>query len=324
MSNPLVSVIIPTYNCAAYIVAAIESVLSQDYAPLEIIAADDGSMDDTLTVLEQFRGRIQIHSQPNRGPAAARNLAVRHANGEYLAFLDGDDLWTPGHTSTLMAHVAAHPDVKVVFGEWLEWNPDPSGIFVPLTYPPAPAHAQIDEHNSGWVYSRLLFDSILHIIATVVHRSVFDAVQGFDETLRTGSDYDFWLRVSRKFPVVKLRRLVAVYRQNPASVTNTLRRENNGYRLLRRALDNYGLCDDAGNVADGRAVSRRLADLAFAHGYRHYWRGDPRLAAEWFSRAWRDDPRRLKAAVYYGAAMAKNWGLYTPRSQESEGSRPNT
>ena len=322
MPNPLVSVIVPAYNCSAYIVEAIESVLNQDYSPLEVIVVDDGSTDDTLKVLEQFRGRIQIHCQPNRGPAAARNLAVRHASGDYLAFLDGDDLWAPGHTSALMAFVTEHADTKVAYGEWIEWMLEPSGTFPPLTYPLAPMPVQIDDHNSGWVYSKLLFDAILHIIATVIHRSVFDAVGGFDESLRTGSDYDFWLRVSRKYPVVKLRRLVAVYRQNPVSVTNTVRRENNGYRVLRRALDTYGLGDEQGHSADARAVARRLSGLAFAHGYRHFWRGDSKLAAEWFLQSWRDDRTRLKAIAYCGAAIAKSWGLYNPQRKGTPGLPP--
>lgn len=313
MGNPLVSVIVPTYNCAAYLAEALDSILTQDYAPLEIICADDGSTDDTLQVLASYGDRIRVVQQPNRGPAAARNLAVRESRGEFLAFLDADDRWLPGQPSALMAYLLRHPESKVAFGEWLVWHANENGTYAAFDAPLFPTDPEVDNAHSGWVYSSLLLDSIIHIIAAVVHRSVYDSVQGFDETLRTGSDWDFWLRVSRKFPVVKLRRPVAVYRQNPASVTHVVRKENNGFRLLQRAIDTYGLRDDAGNVADARAVSRRLSDLAFTHAYRHYWNGSPQVAADWFVRAWRHDPRRVKAAAYAVAAIAKRWGILPSR-----------
>ena len=311
--NPLVSVIVPTYNCAPYAAEALESILSQDYAPLEVICADDGSSDDTLAVLARFGDRIRVLRQPNRGPAAARNLAVREARGDFLAFLDADDRWLPGHLSVLMSYLRKHPDTKVAYGEWLVWHARDDGSYPPFETPPLAADPAVDASGSGWVYPALLLDSIIHIIATVIHRSVYDAVDGFDETLRTGSDWDFWLRASRKFPVVKLRRPVAVYRQNPASVTHVLRTENNGFRLLKRALDTYGLRDEADHVADRRAVSRRLSDLAFAHAYRHYWNGSPKVAAHWFREAWRHDPARVKAAAYLLAATARRLGIMASR-----------
>jgi glycosyltransferase involved in cell wall biosynthesis len=314
MLKPLVSVVVPTYNCGKYVAEALESALSQDHPSFEVVVVDDGSSDDTLQVLARFGDRIRVFQGPNRGPAAARNLAVRESRGEFLAFLDGDDLWLPGHLSTLVGHAQGQAGAKVVYGEWLVWHAEPSGSFSPLQRPAFPAIPEGDSEGSGWIYSKLLFDSMIHIIAAVIHRSVFDAVGGFDETLRTGSDYDFWLRVSRRFAVVKLRRPVAVYRQNVASVTYTVRRENNPYRVVKGALDSFGLRDAQGNQADRRAVSRRLADLAVSHGYRHFRRGDPRIASEWFGRAWRHDPRRLKLVAWFLAASAKRIAAVFVRS----------
>jgi glycosyltransferase involved in cell wall biosynthesis len=282
MSRPLVSVIVPTYNCERFIGEAIGSVLAQSYEPLEVIAVDDGSVDGTVRLLRDFGERVRVFTQVNRGPAAARNHAVQHARGEYLAFLDGDDLWLPGQPAVLMDHVERQPQTRVIYGDWAVWHPQSDGSFAPLPRFELNDEAAVDTAGSGWVYSRLLFDSIIHIIAAVIHRSVYDTVHGFDETLRTGSDYDFWLKVSRAFPVVKLDRPVAVYRQNHASVTYTVRRENNAYRLLKRAIDTYGLIDSAGHRVAPAAVARRLADLAFVHGYRHYWNGDAHVAHQSF------------------------------------------
>ena len=313
MSRPLVSVIVPTYNCGRFIGAAIESVLGdQAYEPLEIIAVDDGSSDDTVQVLRGFGDRVRVFTQANRGPAAARNHAVRESRGEYLAFLDGDDLWLPGQPTVLMNYIDAHPETKVAYGDWAVWHPEADGSFAPLATPAVRDDPAVDPQGSGWVYSQLLFDSIIHIIAAVIHRSVYDAVQGFDESLRTGSDYDFWIKVGHAFPVVKLDRPVAVYRQNHASVTYTVRRENNAYRLLERALDRYGLVDAAGHAVAPRAAAHRLAALAFLHGYRHYWQGDADIARQSFQQSLAHRPWQPKAAAYVVAALAKRWGVFSP------------
>lgn len=312
MSHPLVSVIVPTYNCEAFIGDAIESILNQSYTPMEIVAVDDGSSDGTMRVLQSFGNRVRAFSQPNSGPAAARNHAVRESRGEYLAFLDGDDLWLPGQPGVLMDHVARHPETKVIYGEWAVWHPDADGKYPPLIRPSPVPHPEVDPAGSGWVYSKLLFDSIIHIIAAVIHRSVHESVQGFDESLRTGSDYDFWLKVSRRFPVVKLRSPVAVYRQNLSSVTYTLRTENNAYRLLKRAVETYGRVDDAGHQVDAADVARRLSELSFMHGYRHYWDGDANTALNSFRQALKHRPMQPKAAAYVLATLAKRWGLFDP------------
>src|SRR5262245_47622214 len=98
---PLVSVIIPTYNCAPYLSEAIDSVLLQAGVNMEIIVADDGSTDNTKEVLEKYGTRITYISQvPRRGASAARNLGIQHASGEFIAFQDADDIWFPKKLST--------------------------------------------------------------------------------------------------------------------------------------------------------------------------------------------------------------------------------
>jgi glycosyltransferase involved in cell wall biosynthesis len=313
MSQPLVSVIVPTYNCAAYVRNAIDSVLAQSYGSFEVVVVDDGSTDDTLDVLAGFGDRIRVFRQQNAGPAAARNRAVAQARGEYLAFLDGDDLWLPGHLAGLMHHLIDHRDVKVAFADWLVWHADPDGTYPPLDV--APRALRPDPAASGWLYTHLLFDSVIHIIACVIHRSVYEAVKGFDESLRTGSDYDFWLKVSRRYPVAKLDGPVAVYRQNPQSVTYSLRTENNAYRLLTRAIATYGVSDEAGNRVAPSAIAARLAHLSFVHGYRHFWGGDAAIAARSFLQAVKHRPMHAKALLYLLASTGKRFGraVFTAR-----------
>ncbi len=110
---PQVSVIIPTYNRARYIARAVESVLSQTYRDFEIIVVDDGSSDNTPQVLERYADRIRYVFQENAGPGAARNLGIRVSTGEYLAFLDSDDMWMPSFLAKTAGALVAHPEVDL-------------------------------------------------------------------------------------------------------------------------------------------------------------------------------------------------------------------
>ena len=105
--------IIPAYNCERYLAAAIESVLKQDYKPFELIVVDDGSSDKTAQIVHQYDQHLQYVYMPNSGPAAARNKGMELAKGEFLAFLDADDLWEPGKLSLQMKYLNEHPECLV-------------------------------------------------------------------------------------------------------------------------------------------------------------------------------------------------------------------
>jgi glycosyltransferase involved in cell wall biosynthesis len=114
VSEPtLVSCIVPVFNGETFLAEAIESVLAQTYAPIEIIVVDDGSTDGTPGVIASFGARIKSLHQANAGPSAARNRGIREARGTYLAFLDADDLWVAAKTATQLRHLAGSPDLDV-------------------------------------------------------------------------------------------------------------------------------------------------------------------------------------------------------------------
>lgn len=112
----LVSVVIPAYNAERYIREAIESVLAQDYRPIEVIVVDDGSSDATATIVESFGSEVRCIRQENAGTAAARNVGVQASRGAFLAHHDADDLWTPGRLSLQMKALEAHPELDAVSG----------------------------------------------------------------------------------------------------------------------------------------------------------------------------------------------------------------
>lgn len=114
---PRVSVIIPAYNTAAYLAETIESVLQQTYRDFEVIVVDDGSSDNTAEVARSFAPPVTVLTKANGGPAAARNLAIQNSTGEFIAFLDSDDLWVADKLAEQVALLDAAPEIGCVYGE---------------------------------------------------------------------------------------------------------------------------------------------------------------------------------------------------------------
>ncbi|MCF8112160.1 MAG: glycosyltransferase family 2 protein, partial [Desulfobacteraceae bacterium] len=111
--NPLISVVIPVYNRGAWIAEAVDSVLSQDYEPLELIVVDDGSNDATGEILSSYGSRIRVISQANAGVSAARNRGAAEAAGDWIAFLDSDDYWLSGKLSAQTAFFKKNPGIRI-------------------------------------------------------------------------------------------------------------------------------------------------------------------------------------------------------------------
>src|SRR5262249_26420702 len=117
---PLVSVLMPVYNREAYLAGAIESILAQTYRPLEIIVVDDGSTDASAAIAQRY-AEVRYAYQPHAGIAAARNRTLSLARGEYLAFLDSDDLWEPSTLDRQMAVMLSAPELGMLFGHVIEF-----------------------------------------------------------------------------------------------------------------------------------------------------------------------------------------------------------
>src|SRR5262245_25838031 len=115
--SPLVSVIIPSYNSARFVSQAVRSVLEQTYSPLEIIVVNDGSTDDTVSVLDAYKGDIQIVHQANGGVSKARNRGIREAKGKFIAFLDADDQWLPSKIQKQIDCLRANPSAALVHSD---------------------------------------------------------------------------------------------------------------------------------------------------------------------------------------------------------------
>ncbi|MGD2186584.1 MAG: glycosyltransferase, partial [Desulfobacterales bacterium] len=188
--KPLVSVIIPTYNRGWIVKEAIDSVLAQDFYDYELIVVDDGSDDNTSTILKSYGKKITVLHQPNQGVSAARNHGIAAASGRLIAFLDSDDLWLPRKLLTQVKFFNDHPDAVInqTQERWVR-----NGVRVN----PKKRHHKF----SGMIFERSLALCLVSPSAVMIKKSLFRTVGIFDESLPACEDYDLWLRISCRYPV---------------------------------------------------------------------------------------------------------------------------
>jgi glycosyltransferase involved in cell wall biosynthesis len=187
---PRVSIIIPTYNRKAFVSQAVESVLAQSYEDYELIVVDDGSTDGTRKALQRYEKRLLYLSQANQGVSAARNNGLTYAQGEFVAFLDSDDLWLPKKLAVQIAFMDRHPGAQICYTDeiWIR-----RGVRVN----PKKRHAKYD----GEIYPHCLSLCIISPSSALMRRGLFVQVGGFDPGLPVCEDYDLWLRVAARYPV---------------------------------------------------------------------------------------------------------------------------
>jgi glycosyltransferase involved in cell wall biosynthesis len=186
----MVSVVITTYNRSKMIREAIASVLAQTDAAGEVIVVDDGSADDTASVLESFGSAIHLILQPHRGVSAARNTGIRAAAGEWLAFLDSDDFWLPRKLRVQLEFFRKHREFRICQTEEI-WVRNGHKLN-PKKYHKKPR---------GYCFPQLLERCLISPSSVIIHREVFAEVGFFDESLPVCEDYDLWLRIGYRYPV---------------------------------------------------------------------------------------------------------------------------
>jgi len=207
--NHMISVIIPTFNREHTIAQAIESVLAQTYKDLEIIVIDDGSTDDTKTVLEPYKDRIKYFYQENKGVASARNKGLEEARGEFIAFLDSDDYWLPEKLRSQTEFLKAHPDTAMVYDRyWREYEETGNKKLRPKK----------EYLTNGYIYTRFYFKYIIWIGTVMVRRICFETVGDFDTSLVVASDRDMLLRITREYRVGFMEEPLAVHKIHKTSL----------------------------------------------------------------------------------------------------------
>jgi glycosyltransferase involved in cell wall biosynthesis len=193
----MISVVIPTFNRASLLEEAIASVLAQDFFrragtahSFELLVIDDGSEDETGEVVARFGGRAAYHRQTHKGVSAARNLGLRLSRGDFIAFLDSDDLWMTEKIGVQMAYLKAFPDAMFCAAEeiWLRRG---------VRLNPQKKH----QKHSGWVFDKVLPLCLLSLSSCLFRRGVFAEIGFFDEDLPVCEDYDFGIRLACRYPL---------------------------------------------------------------------------------------------------------------------------
>ena len=196
--TPLVSVIIPTYNRAAFLAEAVETVLAQTFTDYELLIVDDGSTDRTAAVVGGIADpRVNLISLPHSGsPARARNAGIARARGHWVAFLDSDDLWDSSKLDDQLAALTARPDCR-----WCLT----AGRPVDETGAPILAGSKIRLPPEGWILEPLLRRRVgVNTSSMLVDRALLLEVGGFDETFLVHEDYDLKVRLALRSPVARV------------------------------------------------------------------------------------------------------------------------
>ena len=217
--NPLVSVVCPAYNCAQFIASALESVLAQSYKPLEIIIVDDGSTDSTCALVRGYPDIRYIH-QTNRGPSAARNAGIASARGEYIAFLDLDDLWASGKVAEQLAILESHPRAGLCFTDMY--------LFTDGTIREDSMFQRYRLTEQYFGHEKVVRNPVAKLVtmnfiptsSVIARKTALLQAGGFDEKFRKAEDWDLWLRLAIRHPIVYSHKALVLKRLHEFNTSN--------------------------------------------------------------------------------------------------------
>lgn len=318
----IVSVILPTYNRANYIKDAIESVLNQTYRNIELIIIDDGSADNTQTVIEPYLkdNRVRYIKQENAGAAAARNRGMGLRIGKYVAFIDSDDIWEKDKLEIQLAVIDALPEVIAVFSDFSAKNQNGYiehshirsyfGVLnnYRLTYTDIFDH--IFEGNIkgfkrnekiywGNIYKTMIFGNIMLTSTCLFLAEVFNKIGGFDITYGTLEDYDLFLRVTRELNVAFIDKPLAHYRYN----TNQLSGELFFGKLCNTLIDIFK--KNIMNIKDKeflrynkKKIKQRLGMYQAQQAYYNFVHENMTTAVKCYLQSIRNNPSNYNSYIY--------------------------
>jgi glycosyltransferase involved in cell wall biosynthesis len=247
---PRVSVIIPAYNSAAKVKGAIKSALAQTYKDFEIVVIDDGSTDETESVVRSFGDRVLYFKQENQGAGAARNAGIKRSSGEFIAFLDSDDLWSPEKLDEQIPLLERDPELGLVYSDWAVVSEDK---VVEESYLKTVPSA------SGYVFDQLVRWGFILTSGVVVRRACLNDVGDFDNSLSIAQDYDLWLRICYRWKVALVNKPLVTKRSWDGSLSSN---------LAKTAVERIALYKKTlGTLTDMPQHSRRLIERQLALNY---------------------------------------------------------
>jgi glycosyltransferase involved in cell wall biosynthesis len=228
MSKPIISIIVPAYNAEKTIKRTIDSALNQTFSDFELIVVNDGSQDSTLEIVSSIKDpRIKVFSFANAGAAVARNRGFAHSTGEFIAFLDADDLWTPDKLEAQLKALQTNPKAAVAYS-WTNYIDESSQFLRQGSYISV----------EGNIFSDLLLVNFLENGSNpLIRRQAFIEVSGFDESLIASQDFDLYLRLAARYEYIAVPAPQVLYRiSNNSMSTNISRLEAAALQVINRAF----------------------------------------------------------------------------------------
>ena len=229
---PKVTVVVPAYNVSKYIQEALASLEKQTFSDFEVLIVDDGSTDDTAAVVENFcqrDSRFKLLQKSNGGLSSARNYGIRHAQGEYIALLDGDDVYHQDKLATHVARLYSQADVGLVYSASRTIRDDGKPTFITLSGKPI---------HPNPLLALLCKNFIGHGSNAVFRRCLIEEVGGFNQNLRSWEDVDLWLRIAatQKWHFYREKRILCYYRVRPSGLSfNIVQMQACGEQVLKDA-----------------------------------------------------------------------------------------
>jgi glycosyltransferase involved in cell wall biosynthesis len=282
---PQISVIIPCFNNGKYLRECLDSVLSQTFQDFEVIVVDDGSADDSPSIIKSYGSRVKYIRQNNKGPSSARNAGIKIAQGNYIAFQDADDVWLARKLELQYRFLQENPPYLWVYSDMSTFND--KQVLQESWFSDRSTH-------EGKVLEKLINNNFIPTITVLIKKQLLLEVGGFDEKLRSCEDKELWLRLSLKYPVGRLNQVLAKRRFH----AHNLVRDN---RLLIaseiEALKRLAPRVDAGRIP--KLLESRIARLYFELGYFYFAKNQLPEAREQFRKSNSYPFFNLKSQLYY-------------------------
>ncbi|MBA4190998.1 MAG: family 2 glycosyl transferase [Planctomycetaceae bacterium] len=303
---PNVSIVMAAKNYARFLPMAVESVLAQTFTDWELVIVDDGSTDNTPAVVRPFLAdsRIRYFRSDKLGQTRAKNLGLRLSRGEFVAFIDADDAWSPTKLDKQLAVFREKPDVGVVFCRRSLIDEQSR----PIPAKPAPTPPR------GRVLDKLFVQNFVCFSTAVARREVFSQVGAFDPQWDLAIDFDLWLRVAKHHAFDYVDEELVQYRTGHGNLSKKLLdRVDTAFSIMHRAENRYGVAEQvpAGRVAEAYASTCRTLGYVLRNS-------EPVTAAKWYLRALRWPAGRvLSVKGLVASALRFASGKREPSSHEN-------
>lgn len=255
----MVSVIIPTYNAGNHLPATIDSVLGQTAKDIEVIVIDDGSTDNTKEIIKPYLNRINYIYQQNRGPSSARNRGISCVKGDYIAFLDADEIWIREKLEIQLNFLGENPEYAMVYTDLLRVDKKKN-----LTFPFLKGRIAA---KSGYIFKELITNNFIPTTTVVAKRECFDRVGLFDESLRSVEDRDMWLRIAQEYKIGFIETPTVIAEVHDAGLSSD---REEALKSQIYVIKKYGKVSDA---ETHQLIISTLSSLYFQLGYFYFDKG---------------------------------------------------